>query len=382
MVLAILIVIATFFLFSKPILAVTVTISNLPSSITDSAFTFNVSVSGATSGTNYLRMDLYKDGTTNYFGETYNGSSWYNGSDGKQFLPITVISGQTWNGSVQGRIGNPSSGEYPGSGTYKIKIRRYTSSGNLSSGDTQTPQDVQINYSAPSPTPTTSSTNSSFSISSVPSEISSTDTFKASIDLNLSDSPNSLFYLKGAFKKSSTSNYFGLTKVNSAWVKNGNTYSDQYSITTDSVGKWSGSLEVEPDILDSGYDGTGDYVFKVGRYTSTGSGPTWSNEVTLKINAKEVEASDTVTNLSGLGSSKSKAVLGEKEEKLEDLPDSVYSLENYRKLSTPSGVNLSTLSAEVKPKNKFNFLPVIAGSILILGGGGTFAYLFFKGRSI
>lgn len=73
--LAILIAIIGFFIFVSPVLAVTVTISNVPSSVSDSAFSFNVSVSGAGAGTNYLRMDLYKDTTTNYFGETYNNTS-------------------------------------------------------------------------------------------------------------------------------------------------------------------------------------------------------------------------------------------------------------------------------------------------------------------
>ena len=71
--------------------AVTVSITNYPSSISADPFSISVSILGASSGTNYIRVDLYKDGTQNYFGDTYNGSDWYNGSEGKQYYPITII---------------------------------------------------------------------------------------------------------------------------------------------------------------------------------------------------------------------------------------------------------------------------------------------------
>lgn len=137
----------------KPAFAVFLTISDAPQIITDQSFSLNVSISGAGAGTNYLRVDLYKEGTSNYFGETYNGNDWYGGSDGKQYYPITIVSGQTWNDSVQGRIGTPTTGKYPGPGNYKLRIRRYTSSGGTGTTD-QTPQDIQITFALPSPSPT------------------------------------------------------------------------------------------------------------------------------------------------------------------------------------------------------------------------------------
>lgn len=140
-------------------LAVTITISNAPPSITDEPFNINVSVAGASAGTNYLRVDLYKEGATNYFGETYNNSIWYGGSDGKQYFPITIVSGQTWDGSVQGRIGNPTSEEYPRPGNYKLRVRRYTNSGGQGTTD-QAPQEIQIVFAIPTPTPTPSPTPS------------------------------------------------------------------------------------------------------------------------------------------------------------------------------------------------------------------------------
>jgi hypothetical protein len=134
-----------------------------------------------------------------------------------------------------------------------------------------------------SPTPSTS-----FIISNYPNNISSNQSFAVSIDLNLPSNPNSLFYLKGAFAKSGSSNYFGQTQVNGSWIKNGVSYISQHTITTDSSGHWSGNILVMPDADDSGFDGTGSFIFKIGRYSSSGSGPSWSNETTISITAVNI----------------------------------------------------------------------------------------------
>ena len=144
------------FYFSSKVFAVSVSITNFPSSITSDSFTVNVSVLGASSGTNYIRVDLYKDGTQNYFGETYNGSDWYSGSDGKQYFPITIIdSKSTVAASLQARIGIPNSSDYDNQGSYKMRIRRYTSSGGQGSEDpSNSAVSIAINVSTPTPTPT------------------------------------------------------------------------------------------------------------------------------------------------------------------------------------------------------------------------------------
>lgn len=141
---------------TKSVFAVSVSITNFPSSITSDSFTVNVSVLGASSGTNFIRVDLYKDGTQNYFGETYNGSDWYSGSDGKQYFPITIIdSKSTASASLQARIGVPNSSDYDNQGSYRMRIRRYTSSGGQGSEDpSNSAVSVAINVSTPTPTPT------------------------------------------------------------------------------------------------------------------------------------------------------------------------------------------------------------------------------------
>ena len=143
--------------------AVSVAITNFPSSITSDSFTVNVSVLGASSGTNYIRVDLYKDGTQNYFGETYNGNDWYSGSDGKQYFPVTIVdSKSTASASLQARIGIPNNSDYDGQGIYKMRIRRYTGSGGQGSEDPgNSAVFVAINVSTPTPVPTNTNTPTS-----------------------------------------------------------------------------------------------------------------------------------------------------------------------------------------------------------------------------
>jgi len=52
-----------------------------------------------------------------------------------------------------------------------------------------------------------------------------------------------------------------------------------------------------PDTDDSGFTGSSDYMFKVGRYSETGSGPTWSNPITVTI----TDTSAPLTGASSLG---------------------------------------------------------------------------------
>ncbi len=154
------IVLLCIFLFKiGRVYAVTTSILSVPSDITTDPFTVVASISGNISGTNYLRIDLFKENTTNYFGQTYNGSSWYGGSDGMQYFPITVTDG-IWSGSLQGRVSNPSLTEYSGPGSYRMRVRRYTSSGNAGSSDEQTVSvNITVNLPTSTPIPTSSPSN-------------------------------------------------------------------------------------------------------------------------------------------------------------------------------------------------------------------------------
>lgn len=149
------IILLTLALFFTPMAvhAVQITLSNLPATISTDSFTLTASVSGALAGTNYLRVDLYKDGTSNFFGETLVGSNWYGGADALSYMPITLQSGIAWSGQVQARIGTPSLTAYDGLGNYKLRVRRYTSSGNYNS-DEANASAVTITILVPTVTPT------------------------------------------------------------------------------------------------------------------------------------------------------------------------------------------------------------------------------------
>lgn len=169
-VLLLLFVIINLFLFPVDIKAVSVTINSYPATINSpDSYQVSVGISGASNATNYLRVCLYKDGSIDYFGETYNGSDWYVGGDGKSYFPVQIVN-STASAIINFKIGNPTSDQYSGTGTYKLKIARYTSSGSLSNNDLQIPADVQITYVFPTltstPTPTTSSYKSTYKINS------------------------------------------------------------------------------------------------------------------------------------------------------------------------------------------------------------------------
>jgi hypothetical protein len=144
--------IGLYFLCASVVEAVTITVTNSPTSISSDPFTLDVSVDGADPSTNYLRIDLYKKDTANYFGETFTGSDWYGGSEGIKYFPIDISKEGTASGSVRGRIGSPDSKEYIGPGQYKLRIRRYTKSGSPATNDKQNPVDLEITVPTPSPT--------------------------------------------------------------------------------------------------------------------------------------------------------------------------------------------------------------------------------------
>lgn len=365
-----------------PAFAVTVTISDIPSAVSDLPFSFNVSVSGAQAGTNYLRANFYPADTTNYFGLTYNGSSFINSSACSDYLPITIDSSGNWSGSVQAKI-DTSSSYYTGNGSYNFKVRRYTQS--CSSSYTWSNElATTVSVSTPSPTPTSSPTptpspsssnSSSFTISNIPSAIDSNQEFSVSADLSFPNSPNTTYYLKGVFKKQDKTNYFGITKVNNSWIRNNKSYLEQLKITTNSNGSWSGKLDLQPDILDSGYEGAGDYIFKVGKYSESGS-LTWSNESSVKINAQEIIVEDTKSDILGIDAQSAQGTSSSSKYKPEE-----YSLDKYIKIATPASESAGS-NIQVKIKDQKTNYSVWIGIITIAAGIGLFAYVYLQSSNL
>jgi hypothetical protein len=179
--------------FPKSVYAVSVSILSAPTSAGEDKFSVTVKTEGASAGTNYLRVDLYTPGTTKYFGETDNTQSWYGGSDGKQYFPITIVSGTPNIATVSARLGEPTQSDYPGPGSYKLRIRRYTSSGGQGSEDPQ-PVDITLTKTwpsaSPSPTALPSSSPSPSPVSTATPVPSSTQTPKPSLKPSTSPSPS------------------------------------------------------------------------------------------------------------------------------------------------------------------------------------------------
>lgn len=148
-----------FTLFSSKTYAVSISLSDIPPTITIDPFEFTVSISGAKPATtNYLRVDFYKDSTTHYFGFTKNGSNFYNGSDYLQFPSVTIDNSGSASAILTGKIDSDSS-YFEGSGQYILRVRRYTSSGAYSASEADLAS-KNITIYAPTPSPTSSPTPS------------------------------------------------------------------------------------------------------------------------------------------------------------------------------------------------------------------------------
>lgn len=279
---------------------------------------------------------------------------------------------------------NVSIGRNPDEGSWSTLEFSSKGTPNINTQPSPTPSPSPF----PSPSPSTNPT-SSFLVSGVPQTIDSTDSFSASVTItNLIAS--SQYYLKGAFISDGSSNYFGKTQVSGSWIKNSQTYSSQLPITTDSSGGWSGNVTIMPDEDDSGFSGTGNYLFKVAHYLSTGSGLTWSNESSITINqvsqgtslsednSLEIQTSsptptvtttiDATNEISDEENSKAVKIKVR-------LPDFSSDSAKIAGIATEAATS-SALEANFKKGSYFNF-PLIAGGVLL---GGSFAAMLILKR--
>lgn len=295
------------FIFTKVALAVT-SVTDVPTTLSDSEeLTANVTLSGLGKSTlYYLKGDFVKEGTTNYFGQTWNGSAWVKtGSDKTNYLAVTTDEAGQWSGSVKAKPDLSDSG-FSGSGVYLFKIGRYTV--NSTSPDWSGPFNVQINStSVPTATPTGTTASATpspsvgteegdnqkqFTIGVGKADFGQDESISVSFEITgLTASTN--YFLKCAFSKEGSSNYFGYTGVGESLVKNSDNYAKQMSITISGEGSFKGSLTCKPDAADTGFAASGSYNLKIGRYSASGSGPTWSNSVVVNLQKGTVTSTTT-----------------------------------------------------------------------------------------
>lgn len=123
------------------------------------------------------------------------------------------------------------------------------------------------------------------SISNLPSEINFNQETEVGLYFSCSGCGDNS-YMRGVFYHSGT-NYFGFTQNNSgSWIGSETDRSLYFNISKADLidASWSGELKVKPDPQDTAFSGTGEYLFKIGRYTSSSdSSADWSNELTIKI---------------------------------------------------------------------------------------------------
>lgn len=119
-----------------------------------------------------------------------------------------------------------------------------------------------------------------FTFSGAPANINETDTFSVNLNLKVSNSSGSAYYIKGGFSSTSTpTSYFGYTKNNQSNWYNGTDKTQYYKIVMDQSGQWSGPIEVKLDTdADPEYKGGGTYNFKLARYTAGGSTATYCDK--------------------------------------------------------------------------------------------------------
>lgn len=146
----------------------------------DQSFILSATMSGLSKNAIYrMRVVFAQPGTSNYFGSTYNGSSWYNGTPSPinyaNFLSLTTDGTGAWWGDVQGKIDSDDPNFTTGSGTYDVKLGRYTQTGSTATwsdpvsiaivvppAPTNTPMPLPTPTSTPiPPTPTPSASSGS-----------------------------------------------------------------------------------------------------------------------------------------------------------------------------------------------------------------------------
>lgn len=129
----------------------------------------------------------------------------------------------------------------------------------------------------------------SFDLENTPSQIGLNDEYTVNINFSISVADGTVYYLRGAFYKDTTSNYCGYTWNGADWF-NGPYSTGWRSLLKISVTNhmWSGQLKAKIDPNDSGCNSSGIYKFRIERFNDTSSdgGGTFSdtqNEQTVTV---------------------------------------------------------------------------------------------------
>src|SRR3990167_1002019 len=111
-------------------------------------------------------------------------------------------------------------------------------------------------------------------------EIHDDESFTINVLLSIASSKGKSYYIRpGFFQPEKTPrSYFGYIKDNAGDWANGGSPIDKtqfYKITMNDNNEWVGSLIIKADLEASGFNGSGNYNFIIGRYTESGSTVNW-----------------------------------------------------------------------------------------------------------
>ncbi|KKR34164.1 MAG: hypothetical protein UU37_C0001G0024 [Candidatus Gottesmanbacteria bacterium GW2011_GWA2_41_12] len=132
---------------------------------------------------------------------------------------------------------------------------------------------------------------SDFSFSDLPNQADDDDELKITASVS-GRNKNTIYYIRAAFAynyPTPSPAYLGYTRNNEGVWYNGKPTIDHtkyFKIVTNDEGNWSGEIFVKVDKEDSDFKGSGDYLFKLGKYTETGNSPDWSDNTRTIINIK------------------------------------------------------------------------------------------------
>lgn len=126
-----------------------------------------------------------------------------------------------------------------------------------------------------------------FTLTTPLSSINEDQEIEATINLSIRNQGNTVYYLEGAFKKEGSDRYFGLTWNDTQWVKyiSSDNFQSLKSITTNPEGTYSGILKVKLDTSSSQFTGSGNYILRINRFTSSGSLTPSDNQIILAVTA-------------------------------------------------------------------------------------------------
>lgn len=106
------------------------------------------------------------------------------------------------------------------------------------------------------------------------SSLSPGEEFSVNTTLNISSANGTTYYLRGVFYKTGTENYCGYTWNGSNWYKGPYTINEAWKnllLVQINEASWSGVLKAKIDPDDSSCNSSGEYKFKIQRYTDGGS---------------------------------------------------------------------------------------------------------------